>query len=82
MPGRRKDDMKTMFSILRESARGKNGYFDGLEIRTKSGANHRGSLVKWKPDDSPQIACLVDDRNQLTYVEIESIESVQIVNPA
>ncbi|WP_157201465.1 hypothetical protein [Massilia sp. Root418] len=73
--------MATIFSVLRESAREKNGHFDGLEIRTKSGKDHRGSLAKWNSEQSPQLVCLIEDLG-LAHIEISSIESVRIVNPA
>lgn len=74
--------MSTIFSVLRDSAREKHGYFDGLEIRTKSGADHSGSLAKWKPDASPQVVCVISEDGQMTYIEVACIESVRIVNPA
>lgn len=73
--------MNTIFSILRNSARPKNGYFDGLEIRSKSGKTYSGTLVKWNPDTSPQVVCLVCD-NGLAHISIDTIESVSVVNPA
>lgn len=74
--------MSTIFGTLRESAREKNGHFDGIEIRTKSGADHAGSLAKWKLEATSQVVCLVSDKNQMVYIDIQSIESVRIVNPA
>lgn len=73
---------QTIFSVLRSAAEKKGNYYDGIEIRTKSGKDHSGSLVHWNPDQAPQVACLTGDRGIRTYVQIDSIESVTIANPA
>lgn len=74
--------MSNMFSILREHACAIKGHFSGLKIRTKSGDDHYGTLARWSPDITPQVVCLVEDGKQPTYVEISSIESIRIINPA
>lgn len=72
----------TIFSVLQNCASPEADYFDGLLIRTKSGAEHQGTLRQWNAVSTPNLICLTGERGVLTYIERDSIESVSIINPA
>lgn len=73
--------MNSIYAILKHSAIPKaNGFFDTLLIGTKSGNKFSGTLAKWKPEKSTHIVVICHE-NDLSYVEIDSIESVTIANP-
>lgn len=72
----------TIFGLIQLYAQPKGDSYDGLRIRTKSGAEHEGTLVHWKSNTSPNLICLTGDMGRKTFVDRDSIESVTVINPA